>query len=230
MAFEESVARGLSSASKFLDILYLYDAAGSELFERITEQPKYYLTNSEDQILAEHAKCIRGRVGDVTLIELGSGSSIKTRRLLDAGFRRCAAIDISSAALQAAGDDLTLRYSKLTVEGFATTYEDGLTRVRHLQPAMLCFLGSSLGNLTIQETDTFFEQVAESLQPGSYFLLGADLVKDATRLEAAYHDAAGCVSKFSKNIFTRMNYELGTDIQLQDVEHVCFYNGVTQCI
>ena len=224
LAFAQSVVDGLSAQQRCLSAAFLYDAIGSTVYERITEQPEYYLTGAEDRLLALHAGSIRRLANADTLVELGSGSSTKTRRLLDTGFRRYLPIDISTTALREAGRDLARRYPTLAIEGLATGYHDGLAQVSSLDGVLLSFLGSSMGNLTPAETDDFLERVASTLRPGSAFLLGVDKVKDHARLEAAYNDAAGWSAAFTKNLFTRMNAELGTAIDLDGIEHVAYFN------
>ena len=227
-SFTESVALGLTDDPKWLHCRWLYDARGSELYEKITEQPEYYLTRTEDGILAEHAQEIRATVGDTTLVELGSGSSLKTRRLLEAwlaqGDARYVPIDISLDVLEAACRDLASEYPNLCVEGIASSLHRGLSRIGSLSPTLLVFLGSTVGNLNDAEVDGFFGHVSRALAPGDYFLLGIDLIKDKTTLEAAYNDAAGWTEKFTKNLFVRMNRELGSGIPLDAVEHVAVYD------
>lgn len=223
-AFSHAVVRGLSTEPRTLPAAFLYDSDGSSIFDHITEQPEYYLMEAEDGLLARHAAKIRERVGDVTLVELGSGSSTKTRHLLDAGFDRYAAIDISSSALQHAFEGLAERYPTLQLDALAGTYADGLEHLQELQPAMLCFFGSSIGNLTPAETDTFLGDVRDALAPGSAFLLGFDKIKDSARLEAAYNDAAGWSARFTQNLFTRMARELEVDLDGDAVRHIAYYN------
>ena len=228
LAFAESVARGLEDHPRWLDCRYLYDRAGSEIYERITEQTEYYPTRTEAAILAEQAGRIRQLVGDVTVVELGSGSSAKTRHILDAwsaeGPARYVPIDISGSALEGACEDLTHAYADLTVEGIAASYDRGLGLSSHLSPLMLMFLGSTVGNFNSQELDGFLEMVSAQLRADDFFLLGIDLVKDAGLLEAAYNDAAGWTERFTKNLFAHMNRSLGTQVPLDAVEHVAYYN------
>jgi L-histidine N-alpha-methyltransferase len=226
--FARSVARSLGDHPRQLDCRYLYDEMGSEIFERITEQPEYYQTRTEERILAEHATAIRDRVGDVTLVELGSGSSAKTHHLLDAWCRRGPAryvpIDISLAMLETACRKLADAYPALAVEALAGSYERALPLLRKVSPLQLAFLGSTIGNFEEAETDRFFELLAAHLAPGDTILLGLDLVKDPATLEAAYNDAAGWTARFTGNLFARMNRELGAGVPLDAVEHVAFYN------
>jgi iron(II)-dependent oxidoreductase len=227
-AFALSIAAGLDEQPRTLDSRYLYDAMGSALFERITEQPEYYQTRTEDALLARHADRLRELVGDATVVELGSGSSSKTRRLLDAWLARERAryvpIDVSAAALEPACAALAARYSKLTVEGIAACYERALPALIDASPMMLTFLGSSLGNLGTHAQGDFLDLVWHHLRSGDHFLVGLDLAKDPARLDAAYDDAAEVTAAFTKNLFVRMNRELATDIPLDAVEHVAYYN------
>lgn len=234
LAFAESVAQSLGHHPRWLNCGFLYDAAGSALFEAITEQPEYYQTRTEDQILARHADEIRDLVGDQTLVELGSGSSTKTKRLVEAWLRRGSAryipIDVSRAAITGACDSLHATYPDLQVEGVVGTYEHGLSLCREISPLTLVFLGSTIGNFNQQEAHEFFHLLSASLGPGDCFLLGIDLVKDPRTLEAAYNDRAGHSAAFTRNLFARMNRELRTDIPLDAVEHVAYYNDRLQRI
>lgn len=228
LGFAFAVARGLESSPRTLDFRYLYDRAGSEIFDRITEQPEYYQTRTEDRILAENADAIRRHVGDVTIVEIGSGSSTKTQRLLEAWGRRGPSryipIDISPAALETACGHLARTYPWLTVEGIVASYDRGLPMIGHASPLMLVFLGSSIGNFDRAEHESFLETVASRLAPNDYFLIGIDLVKDPARIEAAYNDAADESGRFTRNLFERMNRELGAAVPIDAVEHVAYYD------
>jgi iron(II)-dependent oxidoreductase len=228
-AFALSVAAGLDDHPRWLDSRYLYDAAGSELFERITAQPEYYQTRTEERLLARHASAIRALVAGATVVELGSGSSAKTRHLLDAftaaGPGRYLPIDVSETALAAACQALAASYPRLHVEGIAASYERALPVVAGAAPMVLVFLGSSLGNLGKHDQSEFLELVATHLSPGDAFLIGLDFAKAAPPLEAAYDDAAGVTAAFTRNLFARMNRELATAVPVDDVKHVAFYNA-----
>ena len=227
-AFAESVAEGLSASPRRLHCRWLYDEIGSQLYERITEQPEYYLTDAEDEILRAHGVDIRARAGDATLVELGSGSSAKTRHLLDAwvaaGPSRYVPVDISRSALEAACGALAASYPRISIEGIVSSFRRGVPLVRELSPLTLAFLGSTIGNFEDDELEDFMGLVAGCLSPGDHFLLGIDTVKEPARLLAAYDDAAGWTSRFTLNIFARMNRELGTDIPIDALEHVAIYN------
>ena len=228
-AFAQSIARGLGDSPRWLSCRYLYDAEGSTLFEDITCQPEYYLTRTEDALLAQHASQLRTRAGAATVVELGSGSSTKTRHVLRAWTRdgqraRYVPVDISRDMLEASCRALEAEFPSLEVRALAGTYEQAFARLREFSPLMLLFLGSSLGNFDRSDTAAFLERVADSLSAGDHLLLGLDLVKDPAVLEAAYNDAAGVSAAFTRNLFARMNRELDTDLDLDAIEHVAYWN------
>lgn len=231
VAFALSVAQGLDSRPRRLDASYLYDASGSALFERITEQPEYYLTRAEDALLQQHGSTIRELAGPAVLVELGSGASLKTQRLLDAWTAAApstyVAVDVDAQAIEQACVALRQRYpdpSRLELRGLASTYERALSVLRGSAPMTIAFLGSSLGNLGWREYPAFCRQVAEALLPGDHFLVGLDLVKCPARIEAAYNDEAGVTEAFTRNLFARMNRELFTNIPLAAIRHVAYYD------
>jgi len=228
LAFARSTARGLAATPRQLECRFLYDQRGSALYERITLQPEYYPTRTEDAILATYAAEIRDLTGPVTLLELGSGSSTKTGHLLraygDCGPPACyVPIDVSLSALQDAGRTIRAHHDNIQVVGLHSTYEQAIPLFTVASPAMVIFLGSTVGNLTPAEARWFYRGMAEALQPGDYFLLGVDLVKDIRTLAAAYNDAAGVTAEFTRNLFVRMNRELGASIDLEAIEHVARY-------
>ncbi len=234
-AFAQSVVRGLSDTPRWLSCRYLYDAEGSELFEAITAQPEYYLTRTEDALLAAHAADIRRLAGATTLVELGSGSSTKTRHLLRAWTEagpgaRYVPVDISRTMLAESCAALRDAFPGLDVQGLAGTYEQAMGRLRELSPLVLLFLGSSIGNFDRAEMFGFLERVAANLNTGDHLLLGVDLVKDVAALEAAYNDAAGVSAAFTRNLFHRMNRELGTTLDLDHIEHVAYWNETRERI
>ncbi|MEW6271892.1 MAG: ergothioneine biosynthesis protein EgtB [Thermodesulfobacteriota bacterium] len=227
--FAISVAQGLSQHPRRLSCRYLYDARGSELFDAITRQPEYYLTRAEAALLARHADDIRSLVGATALIELGSGSSTKTRHLLDAWTRRDAAstyvaVDICGPVVASSCDALRAEYPRLDVRAIAGSYEQAMPWLGSLSPLTLAFLGSTVGNFDDSELDEFLDRTARHLAPGDHFLLGIDVVKDVAALEAAYDDAAGVTAEFTRNLFERMNRELGAELDLDAIEHVAHYN------
>jgi iron(II)-dependent oxidoreductase len=228
--FAQSVARGLSDHPRWLHCRWLYDAQGSDIFERICEQPEYYQTRTEAALLAAHAGDIRALAPAPTLVELGSGSSVKTRHLLrawaaGAAEARYVPVDVSVEMLRASCAALAREHPRLAIRGLAASYERAFPLLRTLSPLTLVFLGSTIGNLNPQEMADFLDRVSAALEPGDHFLLGIDLVKDVRTLEAAYNDRAGFSEAFTRNLFARMNRELGTALDVGAIEHVAYYNG-----
>jgi iron(II)-dependent oxidoreductase len=227
-AFARSVVRGLDDTPRWLSCRYLYDAEGSALFERITEQPEYYLTRVETRLLVAHAREIAALAAPSTLVELGAGSGKKTRLLLEAwaahGRTRYVPIDICGDMLMTAAATLGDALPQVFIEPLCATYEQAFPKLAAQSPLTLCFLGSSLGNLNPGEQDDLFATLAGALRPDDHVLLGIDLVKDPAVLEAAYNDAAGVTAAFTKNLFARMNRELGTAVDLDAIEHVAWFD------
>ncbi len=228
--FARAVARGLSDSPKWLPCRFLYDARGSALFEEITELPEYYQTRVESSILERNASAICVATGPVTLIELGSGSSQKTGHLLAAYAQRAIGpvryipVDVSETALRLAGRTIEDVHPEVEVSGIVGTYQTVFPMFGGHSPCLVLFLGSTIGNFNVTESVDFWNQIADSLPAGDHFLLGVDLVKNTATLEAAYNDAAGVSGKFTKNLFARINHELGADIDLDRIEHVARYN------
>ena len=233
--FTSSVAFGLLSAPRRLECRFLYDSLGSALFGSITQQPEYYLTRSESSILAASASRIRELAGPVTLVELGSGNSSKTGHLLsawlDRGARVCyVPVDVSEGALTGACRALAKSRPEVRVIGVNCDYQEAFPLFPLLSPALVLFLGSSIGNLAPAEMSRFLATMAASMAAGDYFLVGIDLVKQREQLEAAYNDAAGMTAAFTRNLFARMNRELGCSIDTDAIEHVAQYNPAKEQI
>ena len=229
-AFARSIVRGLDDSPRWLSCRYLYDEIGSTIFERITEQPEYYPTRTEKMILERDSGRIRDLCGATSLVELGAGSATKTRHLLEAWTRgrtaaRYVPIDISRSMLAKTCGALRREFPSLSVVPLAGSYEQALPSLREFSPLTLVFLGSSVGNFNTEELDEFFALVTANLSDGDRLLLGIDLVKDTTTLEAAYNDAAGWSSAFTLNLFHRMNRELGTRVDVDALEHVARWNA-----
>ena len=169
----------------------------------------------------------------MTLIELGSGTSVKTRHLLSAyaeAARRVAyiSVDVSPAALAEAEQRIAAEHPTVQVRGVVGRYEDAFRLFPRHSPCMVLFLGSTVGNLNHAESLGFWQQVSDHLNPADFFLLGVDLVKDRRALEAAYNDAAGVTSEFTKNLWVRMNRELDAGVDIEQLEHVARYNAAWQ--
>lgn len=226
--FAAAVAAGLRAKPRQIPCRYLYDHVGSHLYERICQQPEYYPTRTEAAILARHGALIAELTGPMNLVELGAGSSSKTGLLLEAyllagGRPGYFPIDVSSSALRLGQAELGRAFPQVTSIGLHSRYEEALPLARMVSPTMVIFLGSTLGNFCQDEASAFLATLSGHMTDGDYFLLGLDLVKDASLLEAAYNDAAGVTAAFTRNLFARMNRELGTDIDLRAVEHEARY-------
>ncbi len=231
---------GLTATPKSLPPKWFYDAQGSALFEKITELPEYYPTRAERAILRAVAPEIAALTGAATLVELGSGSSEKTRLLLsalrDAGtLRGYVPVDVSESALVAAGDALTAEYPGLAVHAVVADFEkylgvpsdagNGTTAGDDNEgPRLVAFLGSTIGNMVPAERGVFLRRVRAQLRPGDAFLLGTDLVKDPAVLVAAYDDSAGVTAAFNKNVLAVLNAELGADFDLDAFDHVAVWD------
>ncbi|MGH3249499.1 MAG: L-histidine N(alpha)-methyltransferase [Trebonia sp.] len=228
---------GLTATPKSLPPKWFYDAQGSELFEKITELPEYYPTRAERAILAAVAPEIAALTGATALVELGSGSSDKTRLLLsalrDAGtLRGYVPVDVSESALAAAGGAVAAEYPGLDVHAVVADFEQYLGVPSEDRasgagdgPRLVAFLGSTIGNMVPAERGAFLRRVRARLRPGDAFLLGTDLVTDPAVLVAAYDDAAGVTAAFNKNILAVLNAELGADFDLDAFDHVAAWNA-----
>lgn len=216
----DDVRRGLASRPLRLPPKWLYDDEGSRLFDEITRLPEYYPTEAERAILTAHADGIAAACDASTLVELGSGTSDKTRTLLDAfrsparphgPLRRFVPVDVSEATLREAAAALGERYPGLAVEAVVGDFTLHLGHLPRGDRRMVAFLGSTIGNFYLEERRAFLGALADSLEPGEWLLLGTDLVKDADRLVAAYDDAAGVTERFIRNSLTVLNRELDGD-------------------
>jgi len=232
LAFARDVMVGLHDTPRWLPCRYLYDARGSELFEAITKQPEYYPTRTEAAILERSATDIFEQTGPVSLIELGSGSSLKTDHLLraysDDQVVTYVPIDVSDAAIRQATQRIVQQHDGVEVNGIVGTYDEAFPLMRQHSPAMVMFLGSTLGNFNQTESLNFWRRISASLEKGDYFLLGVDLVKDKAILEAAYNDVAGATAEFTTNLFAHINRELGASVDLEALEHIAQYNEAWQ--
>ncbi|WP_405922973.1 L-histidine N(alpha)-methyltransferase [Streptomyces sp. NBC_00035] len=226
-ALRADVLHGLTRTPKTLPPKWFYDAHGSELFEKITELPEYYPTRAEREILIARAAEIAGATGARTLVELGSGSSEKTRYLLDAlpGLHTYVPVDVSEAALTQAGQALIAEQPDLSVHALIADFTGGLTLPGTPGPRLVAFLGGTIGNLLPAERATFLSSVRALLSPGDALLLGTDLVKDESVLVTAYDDAAGVTAAFNKNVLSVVNRELGADFDPDAFDHVALWDS-----
>jgi L-histidine N-alpha-methyltransferase len=217
---------GLTSTPKELQPQWFYDERGSELFEAITRLPEYYLTRAERSILERRTGEIAAITDATTLIELGSGTSDKTRLLLDAlAPRRFMPFDVSERTLQASARTLARQYPALDVIALVGDFERHLRLLPTDERRLLAFLGSTIGNLPPTRRSLFLSDVAATLDDGDAFLLGVDLVKSPARLAAAYDDASGVTREFNLNVLRVLNRELGGDFDVSAFEHVAHWNA-----
>ncbi|MFJ5303266.1 L-histidine N(alpha)-methyltransferase [Streptomyces sp. NPDC088350] len=231
-ALRADVLEGLTRTPKSLPPKWFYDAHGSELFERITELPEYYPTRAEREILVDRAGEIAAATGARTLVELGSGSSDKTRHLLDAltALRLYVPVDVSESALTQAGHALIAERPGLDVHALIADFTGDLTLPETPGPRLLAFLGGTIGNLLPAERATFFAGLRALLSPGDALLLGTDLVKDEQVLVRAYDDAAGVTAAFNKNVLTVVDRELGADFDAGTFDHVALWDSAHEWI
>ena len=221
---------GLTSNKKSIPSKWFYDERGSQLFDEITRLPEYYLTRTERSILLDRADAIARQTGAGTLVELGSGTSEKTCILLDAfqhagQLRRFVPFDVDAQTLSFAAAKLLSSYSEIEVEGICGDFERHLDTIAQRGRCMVIFLGSTIGNLNPLQRAAFFDQLASSLKPGDSFLVGLDLVKDITTIEAAYNDSQGISAEFNLNILSVLNRRLDGDFDLSRFRHLARFNG-----
>ncbi len=236
-ALRHDVRVGLSADPKWLPPRWLYDARGSELFERITTLPEYYPTRTERALLRQVVAQIAARAAVDTLVELGSGSSEKTRLLLDAltatgSLRRFVPLDVSESALRAAMTAVAREYPHLVVHGVVGDFTEHL----ELLPAggsgrrLVAFLGGTIGNLVPDERAAFFATLHAALDPGELLLLGAGLITDPAIMIPAYDDAAGVTAEFNRNVLHVLNRELGADFDVTAFDHIALWDATQEWI
>lgn len=224
--FRSAVEEGMSAPQKTLPCRFFYDAAGSDLFERITALPEYYLTGCEAQILAQYSpEIVEAMSGPFSIIEFGSGSSAKTRHLLSAatsahGKLSYSPIDISRDFLRESSIALLAEYPCLEITAIASEYFDAVTALpRSSTPRLFLFLGSNIGNFEPEQAQEFLSLIGSTMRAGDRLLIGIDLIKDVGMIEAAYNDSAGVTEAFNKNLLARINRELSGQFDLDLFEH-----------
>ena len=229
-SFETDVLQGLRATPKQVPAKYFYDAAGSLLFERITDLPEYYPTRCEMKTLREHAADIAKLIPEgAALVEFGSGSSKKARILLRAAPRLAAyvPVDICGEMIEQEAIELRADFPQLTVlpvtADICNPFE--LPDEAKAAPERIGFFpGSTIGNFEPHEASAFLRNAANILGAGAKLIIGVDLIKPVEVLNAAYNDAAGITAKFNLNLLTRINRELGGTFRLNTFEHHAFYN------
>jgi L-histidine N-alpha-methyltransferase len=228
-ALRADARAGLTSEPKVLPPKWFYDDEGCRLFDEITRLPEYYPTRTERAILAERAADVATRTSADTLVELGSGTSEKTRLLLDAlsdhgTLQRFVPFDVSESTLRDAAAAIELEYPGVDVHAVVGDFEHHLDRLPEGGTRVVAFLGGTIGNLDPEARARFYRAIAAGLRPGDAFLLGTDLVKDTDRLEAAYDDAAGVTAAFNRNVLAVLNRELDADFVPDRFAHVARWN------
>ena len=234
-ALRADVRAGLTAATKTLPPKYFYDARGSELFDEITRLPEYYLTRAETSILQRHSADIAELSGCESLVELGSGTSAKTRlllrALLDGGtLREFVPFDVDPAVLTEASDALAAEFPGLAIAPFVGDFEHDIGSIPAGGRRTIAFIGSTIGNLEPGVRARFLAQVGAALRPGDTFLLGTDLVKDVGRLLRAYDDAAGVTAAFNRNVLVVVNRELDADFDVEEFRHVALWDAENEWI
>ena len=229
-ALLRDVREGLMREPKQLPPKWFYDERGSQLFGEITRLPEYYLTRRERAILAERARTIADRTRADTLVELGSGTSEKTRFLLDAmtaaGFlRRFVAFDVSESTLRGSAARIAEEYPGISVAAVVGDFDRHLGTIPGGGRRLVAFLGSSIGNFAPTERAEFLRALRGLLTEGEALLLGVDLVRDAERLVAAYDDRSGVTAEFNRNVLQVVNQELGADFRPECFDHVARWNA-----
>jgi len=224
------VRDGLQSTPKSLPPKWFYDEVGSDLFDQITRLPEYYPTRAEAEILRVRAAEIAAVTGADTLVELGSGTSEKTRVLLDAlrhagALRRFVPFDVDASMLSAASSAIQREYPGIEIAAVCGDFEEHLAEIPGGGRRLFVFLGSTIGNLEPGPRAEFLAELAAVLEPGDSLLLGTDLVKDVGRLVRAYDDAAGVTARFNRNVLDVVNRELDADFDVDAFRHVAVWNG-----
>jgi dimethylhistidine N-methyltransferase len=230
-SFKDDVLTGLLAVQKSIPPKYFYDDKGSELFEKICSVQEYYVTRTESEILAKYSDDIAACCsGILNIVELGSGSSVKTRYMLSSFLKQSNnlnyfPIDVSDILISS-GSDLVNDFSGLNVTGLIGEYEASLELAAEIinEPKLIIFLGSSIGNFDLTHAGDFIKKIEQCMKPGDRLLIGFDLVKDEGILNDAYNDKQGITAEFNLNLLDRINKELGGDFDPGKFSHLAFFN------
>ena len=236
-SFAEEISSSLTQDSKFISPKFFYDKKGSELFERICSLDEYYPTRTEISILKTLHDELPPFIDDsFRIVELGSGSSIKTRLILDIFdkiFDKIEYFPIDISEILTESSEILLKdYENLSITGIVDSYEGGLEFIENFdnKKNLILFLGSSFGNFSPAEGKKFLEKINSTMKHGDLFLIGLDLVKRKSILEKAYDDSEGITAKFNLNVLSRINDELDADFDLTNFRHYAVYNEKEQRI
>ncbi|MCV7198712.1 L-histidine N(alpha)-methyltransferase [Mycobacterium angelicum] len=235
LALRRDVFDGLQRTPKSLPPKWFYDSVGSDLFDQITRLPEYYPTRAEAAILRGRSAEIAAASAADTLVELGSGTSEKTRMLLDAlrdrgSLARFVPFDVDASVLSATASAIQREYTGVEIKAVCGDFEEHLTEIPQGGRRLFVFLGSTIGNLTPGPRAEFLATLAGVMRPGDSLLLGTDLVKDTGRLVRAYDDAAGVTAKFNRNVLAVINRELDADFDVDAFRHVARWNAEAERI
>lgn len=223
------VRAGFGRSPKELPAKYFYDEQGSILFEEITELEEYYQTRTERSLLEHQVADLAANFGFTEMIEFGSGSSAKTRVLLDGlstngKLVRYIPIDVSRDFLVATAEQLHREYPGLAIEAVVGDFNDGLDSIERKGPGLILFLGGTIGNFYREDAVAFLSRVAQGMRSDDALLLGVDLVKSPDVLHAAYNDSRGVTAAFNRNVLHVINRTLGADFDPESFLHYAFYN------
>jgi L-histidine N-alpha-methyltransferase len=231
----EDVRDGLTRSFKELPPKYFYDERGSELFDRITALPEYYPTRCERQILNRHAPRIVGTAAAEELVELGSGTASKTRALLYAmagkgSLRRYVPFDFDPSVVEACAAELIELYPGLEVHGVVGDFGRDLACIPDGEQRLFAFLGGTIGNLLPDQRRAFLADLREQMDDGDRLVIGTDLIKDRSVLEAAYNDSAGVTAEFNRNVLRVINAGLDANFDVDAFEHVALFDEANSWI
>lgn len=229
-ALRRDVLDGLQRTPKTLPPKWFYDSVGSGLFDQITRLPEYYPTRAEAEILRARSGEVASASEADTLVELGAGTSEKTRRLLDAlrdrgSLRGFVPFDVDAGMLSTTATAIQREYPGVEINAVCGDFEEHLTEIPDAGRRLFVFLGSTIGNLTPGPRAEFLATLAGVMRPGDTLLLGTDLVKDTERLVRAYDDAAGVTARFNRNVLAVINRQLDADFDVEAYHHVARWNA-----
>jgi L-histidine N-alpha-methyltransferase len=229
-ALRRDVSQGLRQTPKSLPPKWFYDSVGSDLFDQITRLPEYYPTRAEAEILRARSAEIATASEADTLVELGSGTSEKTRMLLDAlrergSLRRFVPFDVDASILETAATAIQQEYAGVEITAVCGDFEEHLAEIPSAGRRLFVFLGSTIGNLTPGPRERFLSDLSAQMRPGDSLLLGTDLIKDIDRLVRAYDDSAGVTAAFNRNVLAVINRELDADFDVDAYHHVARWNA-----
>ncbi len=224
------ILKGLTAKKKYIPSVYFYDETGSKLFEEITRLPEYYPPEKESYILKNIASEINGELKHIDLVELGSGDCTKISILLQAVHPtsrktiRYLPFDVSRNAIEKSAKMLLNKFPNIQIYGIVANFETQLHHIPHERKRIFCFFGSTIGNMTKNQSRKFLLNLSGSMETGDIFLLGVDMVKPKNIIERAYNDRQNVTAEFNLNILKAANRYAETNFDPDDFEHVAFYN------